>query len=348
MRKKYHYALVAVLAMSIVAATGCTLTPEKTSTPDSSQGTAVNTATNVMPTTIYVSNQNGFVVPLNIKMEQTNSIAKSTLEHMVIGGPGDSALSGTGLHNVLPKGTTIKGVSINNHVARVDFSKDVLNYKTEAEEHAIVDSVVWSLTGIEGISKVQFVIDGHIQPTLKNGTPVADAISRDNGINLQVASNVNPSNATKLTLYFSGANQQGDYSYLVPVTRIVPKADPSKMAELTMAELAKGPSVDGLEPVVQPTLKLQKVDQKDKVAVLDFGNDFQVSSGTNAEKNMVNSILLSVAANTGVQQVQFTVNGKAPTTAQASAKPDAMNVSKQWMDFTKPVTAPKVVNEQKL
>ncbi|MBL0387144.1 GerMN domain-containing protein [Tumebacillus sp. ITR2] len=348
MRKKYHYALVAVLAMSIVAATGCTLTPEKTSTPSTSQGTAGEQATNVMPTTVYVSNQNGFVVPLNIKMEKTNSIAKSTLEHMVAGGPGDASLSGTGLQNVLPKGTQIKGVSINNHVARVDFSKDVLNYKTEEQEHAIVDAVVWSLTGIEGISKVQFIIDGKAQPTLKNGTPISDAISRDNGINLQVANGVTPSNATKLTLYFSGANQEGNFSYLVPVTRIVPKSDSSKMVELTMAELAKGPNVDGLEAVVQPTLKLQKSDQKDKVAVLDFGNDFQVSSGTNAEKNMVNSIVLSVAANTGVQQVQFTVNGKAPSMAQATAKPDAMNVAKQWMDFSKPVTAPKVVNEQKL
>jgi germination protein M len=347
MRKKSHYALVAVLAMSIVAATGCSLTPEKTSTPESSQGTVTGEATNVMPTTIYVSNQNGFVVPLNIKMEKTNSIAKATLEHMVQGSNGDAALTGTGLHNVLPKGTQIKGVAINNHVARVDFSKDVLNYKTAAEEQAIVDSVVWTLTGIEGISKVQFAVEGRTQATLKNGTPIGDAISRENGINLQVAKNINPSNATKLTLYFTGANQQGDYSYLVPVTRIVPKADAGKMVDLTLAELAKGPNAEGLEAVVQPTLKLQKAEQKEKVAMLDFGDNFQVSSGTVAEKNMVNSIVLSVAANTGVQQVQFTVNGKAPTAKTAAAKPD-MNVAKHGLDLTKPVTAPKVINEQKL
>ncbi|PWK15842.1 GerMN domain-containing protein [Tumebacillus permanentifrigoris] len=350
MRKKSHYALVAVLAMSIVAATGCSLTPEKTSTPsDSSQGaTKGEQATNVMPTTVYVSNQNGFVVPLNIKMEKTNSIAKATLEHMVQGSSGDAALSGTGLHNVLPKGTQIKGVAINNHVARVDFSKDVLNYKSAAEEQAIVDSVVWTLTGIEGISKVQFAVEGRTQATLKNGTPIADAISRENGINLQVSKDVsNPTNATKLTLYFTGANPQGDYAYLVPVTRIVPKADASKMVDLTLAELAKGPNAAGLEAVVQPTMKLQKSEQKDKVAMLDFGDDFQVSSGTTAEKNMVNSIVLSVAANTGVQQVQFTVNGKAPKAQAAAAKPD-INVAKHGLDLTKPVTTPKVINEQKL
>lgn len=345
MRKKSHYALVAVLAMSFVTATGCTLTPEKTSTPSApSPGTtAGEQATNVMPTTVYVSNQNGFVVPLNIKMEKTNSIAKSTLEHMVQGGTGDSALSGTGLHNILPKGTTIKGVSINNQVARVDFSKEVLNYKTEQEEHAIVDAVVWTLTGLENISKVQFAIEGRTQPTLKEGTPIGDPISRENGINLQVASNINPTNATKLTLYFSGANQQGDYSYLVPVTRIVPKADASKMVDLTLEELAKGPVVAGLDPVVQPTLKVQKAEQKDKTATLDFGDNFQVSSGTVAERNMINSIVLSISANTGVQQVQFTVNGKAP----AAAKGD-LSVAKGIFDLSKPVLLPKVINEQKL
>ena len=338
MRKK-TIALVSVLAMTVLAGTGCSmLTPEKTSTPsNSSQGALQgDKAENLMPTTVYVGDQNGFVVPLNIKIGETKEIAKATLEHMVRGSKGDAALVGTGLKNVLPEGTTIRGIAHNGDTVTVDFSKEMMNYQTEEEEQMIVDSVVWTLTGMNDFKKVKFLIDGRQQPTLKMGTPVADAISRENGINLQVAQNVMPSNTTKLTLYFTGANSSGDYSYLVPVTRLIPKVQDANLVDLTLNELAKGPSVAGLSEVMTTALQLPKSELKDKVATLDFGEDFQAVGETNAGKNMINAIVLSVAANAGVNQIQFTVNGKAPQT-----------VSKEF-DLSKPVTLPQIINEQKL
>lgn len=332
-------ALVSVLAMTVLAGTGCSmLTPEKTSTPsNSSQGALQGHKTqNVMPTTVYVGDQNGFVVPLNIKMAETKEVAKATLEHMVRGSKGDAELIGTGLKNVLPEGTAIRGIAPNGDTVTVDFSKEVMNYKTEQEEQMIVDSVVWTLTGMGDFKKVKFLIEGRQQPTLKLGTPIADAISRENGINLQVAQNVMPSNTTKLTLYFTGANSTGDFAYLVPVTRLIPKVKDANLVDLTLSELAKGPSVPGLNEVMASTLQLPKSELKDKVATLDFGEDFQAVGETNAGKNMINSIVLSVAANAGVNQIQFTVDGKAPKT-----------VSKD-LDLSKPVSRPQTINEQRL
>jgi germination protein M len=333
-------ALVGVLAMSIVAATGCSaLNSENTSSPsDPSQGASQDKTANVMPTTIYVADTNGYVVPLNIKVAQTKEVANATLEHMIQGGSGDAALVGTGLKNILPKGTKIRGIAINNGIAKVDFTKELLSYKTAQEEHEIVDSIVWAMTGVPNVKNVQIAVEGHVQPTLKMGTPVGMALSRDNGINLQVAENVNPSDSTKLTLYFEGANNAGNFTYLVPVTRVIPKAKDANMVALTLAELAKGPSEDGLGPVLEPTLKVNKADMKDKVATLDFADNFKLS-GTQAEKDMVNSIVLSVGANAGVDKVQFTVGGKAPA---------ATTTAKLGVDLTKPVNLPKTVNNQKL
>jgi germination protein M len=338
MRNK-KLALVSVLAMTVLAGTGCSmLSPEKTSTPsNSSQGALQgDMTTNVMPTTVYVGDPNGFVVPLNIKMAETKEVAKATLEQMVRGSKGDAALVGTGLKNVLPEGTAIRGIAPNGDTVTVDFSKEVMNYKTEQEEQMIVDSVVWTLTGMGDFKKVKFLIDGRQQPTLKLGTPIADAISRANGINLQVAQNVMPSNTTKLTLYFTGANSSGDFTYLVPVTRLISKVKDANLVDLTLAELAKGPSVPGLNEVMASTLQLPKSELKDKVAKLDFGDDFQGVGATNAGKNMINSIVLSVAANAGVNQIQFTVDGKAPKT-----------VAKD-LDLSNPVSLPQTINEQKL
>ena len=85
---------------------------------------------------------------------------------------------------------------------------------------------------------------------------------------------------------------------------------------------------------MQPTLKVLKSEIKDKVATLDFGDDF-TAAGDSA-KNMINSIVLSIAANTGVSQIQFTVNGKAPKAASAD------------LDLSKPVSLPSIINQQKL
>jgi germination protein M len=338
--RKAQLALVGVLAVAIAAGTGCSaLNPEKTSSPSSSQGQAGPKAEKVMPTTVYVKDANGYVVPLNVKMAQTLEVAKATLEHMVQGSSGDAALVGTGLINPLPKGTVIRGVNIDKEtgLATVDLSKEVLTSKTEAEEQAIVDSIVWTMTGFEGVKKVQLKVEGHKQSTLPKGTPVADPISRENGINLQLSKNVSPSNSSKVTLYFSGANASGDYTYLVPVTRVIPKVANENPVDLTLAELAKGPNADGLGPVMASTLKPLKVELNGKVATLDFGDDFKVAA-TPEGKNLVNSIVLSVAANAGVEQVQFTINGKAPESTAASS----------GVDLSKPVGAPAVINAQKL
>jgi len=324
-----------VLAMAIAAGTGCS--SEKAASPDVKPGIEQSEqAKNMMQTTIYAADSNGYVVPLHIKMGQTTSVAKATLERMVRGGTGDAALTGTGLRNILPEGTEVRGVVIQDGLAKVDFTKNVLEYETAQEEQAIVEAVVWTLTSLENVKKVQFMVEGRVQPTLKKGTPVADPISRENGINLQVAKDVNPSNATKLTLYFSAKDPTSAYSYLVPVTRIVPKVAVGRtMVDVTMEELAKGPSVKGLKEVMAPTMKPVKSDVKDKVATLDFGDDFKAAGASEEGKTMVNSIVLSLAANADVNQIKFTVGGKAPQAANG-------------LDFTKPVALPQVINSQKL
>ncbi|HEU4965525.1 MAG TPA: GerMN domain-containing protein [Bacilli bacterium] len=331
-------ALVSVLAMSIVAATGCApFAPEKTSSPSqSSQGPAQgDQVADVMATTVYVADHNGLVVPLNIKMAQTNAVAKATLEHMVQGSAGDAAVATTGLHNVLPSGTQVRGVSINGGVATVDFSQEVLNYNTLQEEQDIVDAVVWTMTGLDGVDRVKFRIEGHDRPTMKMGTPIADAISRASGINLDVAADVNPSNSTKLTLYFTGSNPEGNFTYLVPVTRILPKTD-ANIVDLTMQQLAVGPNQDGLGPVFASNLKPEKAEVIDNVATLDFGDDFAVNSNTPTVRNMLNSIVLSVTANAGVDAVQFKVNGEAPVSAEGLG------------DLSKPVLVPDIINAKEL
>ena len=121
---KPKLALVGVLAMSIVAATGCGISEPTANPSDASQGTTQSeNVANVMPTTVYVADHSGFVVPYNIKIAkpEKNAVAKATLEHMVAGKAGDADLVGTEFRHVLPAGTTIRGVAVNNGIAQGRF-----------------------------------------------------------------------------------------------------------------------------------------------------------------------------------------------------------------------------------
>lgn len=330
--RKGKLALVGVLAVSIALASGCS--PKTTSSPEGTNGASQGEQTaNVMPTTVYVADQNGFVVPLQVKIEKTDQIALGTLKQLITGGSGDASLVSSGFQNVLPKGTEIRGISINDGVAKVDLTKQANSFDSALAEQRMVEGIVWSLTGLDGIKKVQLMIDGHVQPTLKNGTPVGEPISRANGINLQVMSNVSPSQSTAVTLYFLGKSNDAKFSYLVPMTRMVPQIKDQNRVELTVAELAKGPNSAGLEPLLSPDLKLAKSSIADRVANLEFSQGL-IKEGADAV-HVINSIVLSLSANAGVEKVMFTVGEKAPATGGG-------------LDLSKPVSVPPTINEHQM
>lgn len=330
---------IGVLA-TVVGITGCGLAkPQQTSNPvnlppSSSQGDVANG----IEKTLYFVDQKGYVVPMMVKVPQTEGIAKEILDYMVAKGPGEAFLVGTGLHGPLPEGTKIKGVSINNGVARVDLSKEAMNLPSVKEETQMVDAIVWALTEFGNIKKVQLLFDGKEVPALKGGTPVGMDISRDNGINLQVVSNVNPSNSSKVTLYFEGSNQEGNFRYLVPVTRMIPKVKEEDMVSVTLSELASGPKADGLTASVQPAAKLISAPKTENgITSLDFneGALMVAGAGKTVDMESVEAVVLTVAENTGVGKVKITVNGQTPPTEKG-------------LDLTKPVAKPQFVNQKPL
>jgi germination protein M len=338
------------LAAALVAATGCGLlgagnkanpsAPANTSSDHGDLagggGDTTSTAGPTRAMTLYFMDRNGYVVPMLEKIPATVGIAKEALSYMVSGGPGDALIKGTGLHGALPAGTVVNGVSIANGVATVDFSKNVLNYQTAKQGQGIVDAVVWTLTEFPDIKKVQLEVNGQILPTMPvSGTPVNEPISRDAGINLQIGGDVNPSDATRLVLYFEGSSEDDSFHYLVPVTREIPKSANQDPVRETMVQLASGPMATGLSATVAPDAKVANSSIQGDTAVVDFANSFADSSGLG--KDTIESIVLSIAENAHVDKVQITVNGKAPALSADSG-----------LDLSKPVMKPAYVNEEQL
>ncbi|MBO8172490.1 MAG: GerMN domain-containing protein [Bacillaceae bacterium] len=276
---------------------------------------------------LYVYDPEGNVVPLTLPIPKTEGIGKQVLRYMVKGGPVESLLP-EGFSPVLPEGTEILGMTIDeNGVATVDFSPEFAEYHAEEEQH-IIDAITWALTQFDSVKSVKIWINGYPQEVMPvNGTPIS-SLSRENGINLELANNIDIGNTSKVTLYFLSETE--DFTYFVPVTRVIPKTD--NMALATIEQLIKGPKQGSyLYSGILPSTRILSATVMDDRVVADFDETLLDYNSGSASPDAVKAIVLSLAANTGVSKVQLQVNGET-------------NFMAGNMDLSQPVVRPLRIN----
>lgn len=336
--------LAAILTLITLLSAGCGLFGPKESQPidppqaqdgAGADGTVATTAGNGVDVTLYLFDEKHNVTPTTLSLPDTESIGKEALEFLVKGGVSEGLLP-TGFSGVLPEGTKILGLNVkkDEKLAIVDFSKEFKNYEAKDEER-MLQAITWTLTEFPTVDKVKLRVehkDLEIMPVAK--TPVDQGLTRAAGINLEASETTNIGNTMPVTVYFQGTNTAGDYSYYVPVTRLVPRSD--DVAQTVLNQLIQGPKEgSNLASTLLPSTKLLKVSMTgDKITanfdktLLGLGGGKQVSSQT------VDSIVLSLTENIPSAKVQIMVDGDA----------------KVMMDKTsleKPVSRPTEINRYK-
>src|ERR1700730_4111634 len=113
-----------------------------------------------MAQTLYFADEKGYVVPYQMKLPKAQGPALEALTYMQEGSKGESMLNGTNLHAVIPKDAKFT-VDIQNQIATIDLSKNVLNeFKTAKSAQQFVDAIVWELTNFDSVKQVQFTFGG--------------------------------------------------------------------------------------------------------------------------------------------------------------------------------------------
>jgi len=94
----------------------------------------------------------------------TEGVIKAALEELINADPVTP-----GAARVLPAGTKIRGVSIKDGLATVDFSRDVLRASVGAAgEELGIQSIVNTVTEFPGVQKVSFQVEGTLDQEAKN------------------------------------------------------------------------------------------------------------------------------------------------------------------------------------
>lgn len=305
------------------------VSPEKGE--DAESDTLDKATVEAIATPVYLMDPDGFVVPITLNLPKNEGAAKQVLNYMIKGGPIET-VKPEGFSALLPEGTKVLGMTIKDGVATVDFSPEFKNYEAK-DEQKIIDAITFALTSFEAVKEVKIWINGYPQEVMPvDGTPIS-SLSRANGINLELAANVQIGGTTPVTLYFQGETVDNE-GYFVPVTRLIPKTDNKAMA--TLQELIKGPSQGGnLYSSILPTTKVIDVKLENGIALVNFDDKLLSYNDGKANPLAMESILLSLTENTDASQVQFMVNGKANITAGET-------------DYSKPVSRPEQLNPSKM
>ncbi|WP_404347131.1 GerMN domain-containing protein [Sutcliffiella horikoshii] len=280
---------------------------------------------------LYLIDSNGYVVSQTLELPRTDEVAKQALEYLVAGGPVDELLP-NGFRAVLPAGTAVDVNLKEDGTIVADFSKEFTNYD-KADEERILQAITWTLTQFENVEKVQIMVNGHEQTVMPvNQTPIGDGVSRANGINFNTAEAVDLMSSRAVTLYFMAESSNGD-PYYVPVTTRLNLEGKDKFSAI-VAALINGPShTSGLtNDLSNEVALLDEPVLADGNLVLNFNEAILGLEGRIVSKSIVDSLVLTLTEQTGVESIAITVDGEGDLMAT-----DGTNISE-------PVARPEKVN----
>ncbi|MHB1420545.1 MAG: GerMN domain-containing protein [Bacillota bacterium] len=132
---------------------------------------------------VYFADSNAmYLIPVTVDLaaesDDLEGMAREIVETL-LKGP-----TANGLFRTVWPGTRLIGLQINGDQVVINFSKDVIGYGGgSAAETMLIDSLLFSLTDLSGINKVQLLIEGQKLEYLPEGIPIGEPMVRPPRLN---------------------------------------------------------------------------------------------------------------------------------------------------------------------
>jgi hypothetical protein len=167
MQLKKASGIVLLLVFLVVLVSGC---GSKTNQPPLGQPndqaiTPINPVPEMTDIAVYYLKDSGkelYLVREVHQVEKTTAIAQAAINELINGNPVTP-----GAIRILPPNTKVIGININQGLATVDFSADVLKANVGSAGEALgITSIVNTLTEFPSIEKVSFLVDGQVEKAI--------------------------------------------------------------------------------------------------------------------------------------------------------------------------------------
>ncbi len=257
---------------------------------------------------IYLLDTNGYVARTTIKSENldTKETALDVAKGLIIDGE-KSHIIPNGFRAIIPAGTEILGLNLENKILTINFSKDLLNID-EKEEEKMIEAIIYSLTSIEGIDKVTIQVEGKTLENLphskKNITFPQD---KKYGINKKYDLTTT-SSIESYTIYY--VCQQNDNQYYVPVTKYINNKGEDKI-KIIVDELSTSPIYEtNLMSYLDANVVLKDYSLEENQLKLNFNEAILSDKNKHILEEVVYTLGLSMEENYNVKTVMLLVNNK--------------------------------------
>lgn len=258
-------------------------------------------------TVFYFENDDGYLVPVMRRIPWEEGIAKVTLRNMIDSPELREILDPIGLSPLLPQGTEINGMSINQEtgLCKVDFSEEILNKESIKDEENLIKGVVYTLTEFPAIREVLIMVDGKVIPALKHGTSVDEPLTREN---INLLGNLEDGRS-KVVVYYKG-NADSEFEYFVPVT--IPTLAPQANVYTALDLLFEGPPANAnLTTDIPAGVQLQGVEIKEGTAFVDIslGEESLLTRDT-VLNNIIKNVGLTLSEFKDIETVELLIDGE--------------------------------------
>ena len=259
---------------------------------------------------VYLLDSNDYVARTTIKGCDCDTIetAKEVSEYLVIDGEKSNIIP-NGFRPIIPSDTEILDVSLEDKILIINFSKELLDINKDYEEK-MIESLIYSLTNIDGIDKVIIKVEGEVLNKLPNsGKNLPTMLDKSYGINKSYDL-VNTNNIDSYTVYY--VSNFNDNEYYVPITKYVNAINKQDKIKVIIDELSSSPIYEAnLMSYLSSNVNLIDYSLDNKVLNLNF-NDSILTDNTNDKilEEVIYTISLSIMDNFEVEEVSFLVNNE--------------------------------------
>lgn len=258
---------------------------------------------------IYLLDSNDYVARTTIRGCDCDTIetVKDVTQGLIIGGEKSNIIP-NGFRSIIPSGTEILDVSLEDKILTVNFSRELLDITKEYEEK-MIEAIIYSLTSIEGIDKVIIKVEGEVLSKLPfSGKLLPTILDKNYGINKSYDL-VSTNDIDSYTVYY--VSSFNDNEYYVPITKYVnsPKKDKIKVI---IDELSTSPIYEtNLMSYLNSNVNLIDYALDEKTISLNFNNSIlSDSSSDKILEEVIYTISLSIMDNFNVEEVSFLVNNE--------------------------------------
>lgn len=316
MLKRRAFSKILVTTFSLLTILVICIIPDKLGSNDNYLNPEINIeyTSNLGTNEIYLLGDNKYLVKTNILLEEDNlnTMIRGIIDYLTIQ---KSEKIPDGLTGIIPANTKLNSIELENNIAILDFSSELLKMSEDLEER-IIEAITYSIINLDGVEGVTIKIDGNILSELPNSKKkIPNILNRNFGIN-KVFDISNLNDIQKVTLYY--LDKISNNSYYVPVTKYL--NDDREKINIIIDNLSSSYIYESnLISMLNQDTELINYEIQDEIMTLNFNNS--IFTNEKLLEEVTYTIAESVCDSYEVKSIIFQVEGEnVLTTNQCNVK----------------------------